>query len=217
MDGMTLAQEAHKIAPDLGTIFMTGYASLDTAKSAIKAGAYDYIMKPFELSELRKAVSKAVAKKAKLEENTGGNDLNRLSDLMQVLYNVGDRDSLLKLSLGLALLNCNLKRGLIAAWDERSGILELASTANVKEGSFEIFNQEIEAEIAEKCFAIESKTMNQTVAENNFLQKLIAQFPEIKTTTTVFGPDSKTTTLLVKSKQRFYIVLVLQEGDRGTV
>jgi len=106
MDGMTLAKEAQKIDPDLGVLFMTGYASIDTAKEAIKTGAYDYIMKPFELSELRKAVAKAVAKKVKMEESTGGQDLKRLSDLMEVLYNVGDRDSLLKLSLGLALLNC---------------------------------------------------------------------------------------------------------------
>jgi DNA-binding NtrC family response regulator len=136
MDGMTLAKEAQKISPDTGTIFMTGYASLDTAKEAIKAGAYDYIMKPFELSELRKGIAKAVAKKARLEESSGGQDLNRLSDLMEVLYNVGERDSLLKLSLGLALLNCNLEMGMIAAWDERSEKLEVAATNNVKEGDF---------------------------------------------------------------------------------
>ena len=37
---------------------MTGYANLETAKEAIQTGAFDYIMKPFELTELRAASSR---------------------------------------------------------------------------------------------------------------------------------------------------------------
>ena len=38
-----LVKEIHRISPTTGVIFMTGYANLDTAKQAIKEGAYDYI------------------------------------------------------------------------------------------------------------------------------------------------------------------------------
>ncbi|MDY6974338.1 MAG: response regulator, partial [Thermodesulfobacteriota bacterium] len=172
MDGMTLAKEAQKTDPDLAVLFMTGYASLDTAKEAIKAGAYDYIMKPFELSELRKAVAKAVAKKAKIEESSGGQDLKRLSDLMEVLYNVGDRDSLLKLSLGLALLNCGLEIGMIAAWDQRSSNLELAATNNVKAGAFDVVLHELKAEEAETCFSMKSPLRSTGIADNTFFNEI---------------------------------------------
>ncbi|NIP42536.1 MAG: response regulator [candidate division Zixibacteria bacterium] len=217
IDGMTLAKEAQKISPDTGTIFMTGYASLDTAKEAIKAGAYDYIMKPFELAELRKGIAKAVAKKAKLEESSGGQDLNRLSDLMEVLYNVGERDSLLKLSLGLALLNCNLEVGLIAAWDERSEKLEVAATNNVKEGNFKVISQLLSADAAEKCFDIGSPARNIGIKENPFFAEIIKQSPEIEKLSEFFNESNRTITIAVKSQKKFYIVLLLQESVEDTL
>lgn len=213
MDGMTLAKEAQKLAPDIGTIFMTGYASLDTAKEAIKAGAYDYIMKPFELAELRKGIAKAVAKKAKLEENSGGQDLNRLSDLMEVLYNVGDRDSLLKLSLGLALLNCNLEMGLIAAWDERSERFEVAATNNVKEGDFKVISRVLNAENADRCFSVASPSRNPGIKSNPFFTLVREHYPEIMELAGFFSESAQTITLSVRSQKKFYIVLLLQENQ----
>ncbi|MGQ9778087.1 MAG: sigma-54-dependent transcriptional regulator [Thermodesulfobacteriota bacterium] len=41
-------------------IFITAYPSFDRAVAAIKAGAYDYLSKPFELEELRLAVERAL-------------------------------------------------------------------------------------------------------------------------------------------------------------
>ncbi|MBD3217256.1 MAG: response regulator, partial [candidate division Zixibacteria bacterium] len=217
MDGMTLAKEAQKISPDTGTIFMTGYASLDTAKEAIKAGAYDYIMKPFELSELRKGIAKAVAKKARLEESSGGQDLKRLSDLMEVLYNVGERDSLLKLSLGLALLNCNLEMGMITAWDERSEKFEIATTNNVKEGDFKVISHKLNAEAADDCFDISSPTRNPGIRENQFFSKIVEHFPEVESLSGFFNESQQTITLAVKSQKKFYIVLLLQENSEDTL
>jgi signal transduction histidine kinase/FixJ family two-component response regulator len=213
MDGMTLAKEAQKVDSNLGTIFMTGYASLDTAKEAIKAGAYDYIMKPFELAELRRGVAKAVEKKAKMAEGAGGQDLKRLSDLMEVLYNVGDRDSLLKLSLGLALLNCNLDIGMIASWDQRSSSIELAATNNVKEGSFNVISHFMNDEDAEKCFDIESNSKNVGISDNPFFKKLKKNIPQISKFADCFNDEGKIATLAVKTRKQFYIALILQESE----
>ena len=47
MNGIELANTARAQNPDIGIIFMTGFANLDSAKDAIKQGAFDYIMKPF--------------------------------------------------------------------------------------------------------------------------------------------------------------------------
>jgi len=60
MDGIELAGRAAFVQPKIKIIFMTGYANLNTAKDAIRHGAIDYILKPFELKEIRKAVWKAL-------------------------------------------------------------------------------------------------------------------------------------------------------------
>ncbi|MBD3381511.1 MAG: response regulator [candidate division Zixibacteria bacterium] len=213
MDGMTLAREAQKIDPDLGTVFMTGYASLDTAKEAIKTGAYDYIMKPFELTELRNAIKKATDKKTRLEESSGGQDLKRLSDLMEVLYNVGDRDSLLKLSLGLALLNCSLEVGMIAAWDARSSKLDLAATQNVKEGAFKMLSRMMRAGEIESCFQVESPLRTTGMTSNEFFANLIKVIPEAESYAGFFREDASVTTLAVNSRNHFHVVLLLQESS----
>lgn len=60
MDGIELAGRAAFERPKIKIIFMTGYANLNSAKDAIRHGAIDYILKPFELKEIRKAVWKAL-------------------------------------------------------------------------------------------------------------------------------------------------------------
>jgi signal transduction histidine kinase len=99
---------------------MTGYASLETAKEAIQEGAYDYVLKPFDLNEIRNAVANAIQKRRKLREDARGEELSRLSDLNKILYTAGDRKGLLELSLGFALMQCNLNVGCIIFWDEKT-------------------------------------------------------------------------------------------------
>jgi DNA-binding NtrC family response regulator len=60
-------QEGHMLCPSIlgyndqtKIIFTTAYPSFDNAVKAIRAGAYDYLSKPFELDELRLAVSQAL-------------------------------------------------------------------------------------------------------------------------------------------------------------
>src|SRR5689334_14116469 len=47
MDGIALLQAAQKIDPDLVGVVMTGAGTIATAVEAMKAGALDYIQKPF--------------------------------------------------------------------------------------------------------------------------------------------------------------------------
>jgi two-component system response regulator PilR (NtrC family) len=50
-------------------ILMTAYATADTALAAMKAGAYDYLIKPFQVDEINAVVARALEKKALVEEN----------------------------------------------------------------------------------------------------------------------------------------------------
>lgn len=60
MDGMQLLEEIKKRYPDVIVIIFTGYATVDTTRQALKAGAFDYIPKPFTPDELRNVVDNAV-------------------------------------------------------------------------------------------------------------------------------------------------------------
>jgi heterodisulfide reductase subunit A len=52
MDGVTVLKKAKETFPDLTVLMMTAYATIDTAVEAMKTGAVDYLMKPFETDAL---------------------------------------------------------------------------------------------------------------------------------------------------------------------
>ncbi|MCK4606171.1 MAG: response regulator [candidate division Zixibacteria bacterium] len=127
MDGIEMVRQAREIHPDVVVIFMTGYADLSSAKNAIKQGAFEYIMKPFELSELRQAVANA-AERIHRDAAAGkhGNELDRLSDLNQMLYEAGDKKSLATLSLKYTLMHCRANCGAILYWNaDRTGFTSI--------------------------------------------------------------------------------------------
>jgi two-component system sensor histidine kinase/response regulator len=53
LDGFEVIKIVRKIDPDLVIVVITGYATIETAVDAMKAGAYDFLPKPFTPSELR--------------------------------------------------------------------------------------------------------------------------------------------------------------------
>jgi DNA-binding NtrC family response regulator len=67
MGGIDLIKEVGKDGSTTEFIIITGYASLDTAIEAVKAGAFDYIVKPFRIEELR-VVIKNVRDKINLKK-----------------------------------------------------------------------------------------------------------------------------------------------------
>lgn len=113
MDGIELVTRVRERLPDVAVIFMTGYANLNSAKDAIKQGASDYIMKPFELNEIRQAVRKALDTLRQAAESSQTAKLNHLSDLNQVLFTANDRNSLITSSLQFAMLHQKASFGTI--------------------------------------------------------------------------------------------------------
>ena len=68
-DGMDLLARIRESYPEIAVIMMTGYSSIESAVGAIKAGAVDYLAKPFNPGQLRHTVAKAIEQKRLLEEN----------------------------------------------------------------------------------------------------------------------------------------------------
>ena len=61
LDGMALLQATQRVDPDLPVVLMTAFGSVEDAVAAMKAGAADYVRKPFELGEVVLALKRAVA------------------------------------------------------------------------------------------------------------------------------------------------------------
>lgn len=67
--GMDLLESIRKIDEDLPVILMTAFGTIETAVKAMKAGAFDYITKPFEGDELIIATKRAIQHGLVLREN----------------------------------------------------------------------------------------------------------------------------------------------------
>lgn len=60
LDGLSLLDQAKRLAPDMEVIVITGYASVDGAVQATKQGAFHYLAKPFTADQVRNLVAQAL-------------------------------------------------------------------------------------------------------------------------------------------------------------
>ncbi len=70
MDGMTLLEQVRERYPEIFVLMLTGVDSTADAVRAMKAGAYDYILKPFDFDMVRRVIDKILAHKKVLQEHT---------------------------------------------------------------------------------------------------------------------------------------------------
>ncbi len=83
MNGIDVLRIIKEMSPETSVIMITAYASHETALEAMKLGAYDYIVKPFKISELNKVIAGA------LEKKKSNRKLLRLKMEMEKKYGFG--------------------------------------------------------------------------------------------------------------------------------
>jgi two-component system response regulator HydG len=59
IDGLAILEEVRKQNPDTEVILVTAFETIDTCKEAIRQGAYDYLVKPIDIDQLRTLVEQA--------------------------------------------------------------------------------------------------------------------------------------------------------------
>ncbi|HAE89728.1 MAG TPA: nitrogen regulation protein NR(I), partial [Idiomarina sp.] len=75
-DGLALLKQIKQRDPDLPIVIMTAHSDLDTAVSAFKGGAFEYLAKPFDIEEARNVVAKAMAHRSKPEVRVSAQQAN---------------------------------------------------------------------------------------------------------------------------------------------
>ena len=68
MTGLEMLPHVGKLAPDSVTVMISGQRTIDYAIDAMRAGAFDYISKPFDLSEVNDVVCRALAHGRRLRD-----------------------------------------------------------------------------------------------------------------------------------------------------
>ncbi|MHC5212807.1 MAG: sigma-54-dependent transcriptional regulator [Planctomycetota bacterium] len=107
MDGLELQTRLRAAQPGLTTIIMTAFASVETAVRALKEGAYDYIVKPFDPDELLHLIQRVEEQRTLQSENQRlklsldaaaetaeivGNSLS-MAATVEIIHTVGPTDS----------------------------------------------------------------------------------------------------------------------------
>ncbi len=105
-DGLEVLKTIKEVSSDTEVIMLTGYATVDTAVTAMKLGAYDYINKPVNIEELEVLMSRALEKKelansvkslqTQLKEKYGTNSIIGNTPAMQEVFSVIERVSQVK-------------------------------------------------------------------------------------------------------------------------
>jgi putative two-component system response regulator len=69
MGGLELLRESRQLYPDLAVVMITAVADVEVAVSCLAGGATDYVVKPYQLEDVRARVARALDKRRLLLEN----------------------------------------------------------------------------------------------------------------------------------------------------
>ena len=78
MNGIETLKEIKSIKPLVNVIMLTGHATVETAIDGMKAGAYDYLMKPTDTNDLVSKIAKAYNLKAEHDDRIRKAEINKI-------------------------------------------------------------------------------------------------------------------------------------------
>ncbi len=103
MDGMQFLSRTRKNGANVPVIVTTAHPDINTAIEAIQSGAFDYIIKPFELDTLRQKVTRALQTTKLVHENTLLSQLVSLHEITNKLTGTHDLEELLDITFHYCL------------------------------------------------------------------------------------------------------------------
>jgi len=128
ISGMDLIQAIKLLKHDTKIIIFTGYATTDSAIEALKQGVYSYILKPYDLQELRTTVENAATELYLKRENIILNQkiklmfeyMSTLYDIVSILYQVSDFDLTMEMILDTLKEGIKVEKAFISLLNEEN-------------------------------------------------------------------------------------------------
>jgi two-component system, NtrC family, response regulator AtoC len=103
LDGLDVLKAYKAIQPESEVILITAFGSMETAIEAVKAGAFDYISKPFKIDEVLLQVSRALENRSLVRENR--NLKRQLGNQVQLSSLVGRSAGMLEIYKRIAMVS----------------------------------------------------------------------------------------------------------------
>ena len=109
IDGMTVLKRVKETDPHLPVVLITAYAEISASVAAMRAGAFDYLSKPFEHPEVMRVVRAALAERAReqaraneelAQHNRDIGLLNEMGEMLQSCHAVAEVNDIIELFLG---------------------------------------------------------------------------------------------------------------------
>jgi putative nucleotidyltransferase with HDIG domain len=133
MGGMELLREMREQHPDIDTIMFTAYATVETAREALKLGAFDYLTKPFSVDELERTVRRAVEWRRVRQERQRLSEVVALYEISQAFTSTLDTETAVNEIVGLLWRRfspATLSLSLVHPDDNELELLALRGTAS---------------------------------------------------------------------------------------
>ena len=109
VDGITAFKEMRKLCKNGKIILLTAFAAVETAVEAIKLGAFDYVIKPFDIDEIKLLANRAIQMQRMSEEiKVLHRELNDSYSLEKILTNSPKMAELLKTIIKVAQSNVSV-------------------------------------------------------------------------------------------------------------
>jgi putative nucleotidyltransferase with HDIG domain len=125
--GIELLKQVKALYPDILVIMMTGYASLDSAREAILAGAADYVFKPFRNEEILHSIGNALEKVRIKRENVRLKETVFLFNVSEAIASAVTSESLHNVIMMSALSQSRSTRAAMCVFDESKRVLSVAA------------------------------------------------------------------------------------------
>ncbi len=118
--GVDVLNKALTIQPETVVVMMTGQPTIENAVAVLKSGAYDYLMKPFSLENLKATIKRGLEKKKLLEENIHLKETVSLYRISEAMGSAMNLDRLLNLILKMVIKELGADTASVLLLDEKS-------------------------------------------------------------------------------------------------
>lgn len=148
MDGMEFLKQIRTNYKEIEVIVITGHGSTESAIQAMRLGAYDYVTKPFDITELSSTVKSCLEKKKSEEREIKQKEIEGLKQLHKIITAPDELNKKLEKLLGLV---CNLlmvESGSFMFLDEKSRKLHTIAFFGSSEEIIELIKPRIEEEFS---------------------------------------------------------------------
>jgi len=146
IDGLEITKVAKEVNSKTDVVVVTGYASIESAVESLKSNIYDYILKPFQVSEIKITVNKVFEKQrlartnAKLNEQVKKvlNDITTLYEISRITNSTDSLEETLSFAAETISASIGVEEFLILLEAEDSKF-EVKKAVGIDQDSFENF------------------------------------------------------------------------------